>query len=351
MITRTTPTVVLIGAGGISRSYAQAFVNGLPFPLVGVADVRREAAEEVAAMVGAKAYDDIELMVADLQPTAAIVCTPPSTHAAICIELMNLGIHVLCEKPLAVTSIDAERMINAAEANNVVFTMGSKFRFVKDVQEARRIVEAGTLGDIVLFENTFAGHVDMSQRWNSNPEISGGGVLIDNGTHSIDIMRFLLGPIVDLQVVEGRRIQNLPVEDTVRLFVRSASGTMGSIDLSWSMNKVQPHFISLYGSKGTLLVGWQESRYRCNGDADWTVFGKGYDKVAAFSNQLRNFIGAINGEEELIINSTDALASVRTVETAYRALRSEEWHPVAQANDPWTGTRSTGHIELSPENT
>jgi len=335
MITRTQPTFVLIGAGGISKAYAQAFADGLPYDLVGVADIRLEAAQEVATIVGATAFDDIEIMCAELQPTAAIVCTPPNTHAAICIELMNLGIHVLCEKPLAVTSQDATRMLSAADNNDVVFTMGSKFRFVEDVQEARRIIESGKLGDVVLFENTFAGYCDMSQRWNSNPEISGGGVLIDNGTHSIDIMRFLLGSVTELQVVEGRRIQNLAVEDTARLFCRNEAGAMGSIDLSWSMNKVQPHFISIYGSKGTLLVGWKESKYQLAGESDWTIFGNGYDKVAAFSNQLKNFAAAIKGEEELIINSEDALASVMTMETAYAALKTTQWHKVTQTHELW----------------
>ncbi|MEQ9410284.1 MAG: Gfo/Idh/MocA family oxidoreductase [Fuerstiella sp.] len=335
MISKVQPEFVVIGAGGISKAYAQAFANGLPFRLVGVADINLEAARTVADMVGARAFDDIEIMCAELQPTAAIVCTPPNTHAPICIELMNLGMHVLCEKPLSITSHDARRMISAAEHNGVTFTMGSKFRFVEDVQEARRIIESGRLGDVILFENTFAGYVDMSNRWNSNPEISGGGVLIDNGTHSIDIMRFLLGSVTELQVVEGRRIQNLDVEDTARLFVRNASGAMGSIDLSWSMNKVQPHFISIYGSNGTLLVGWKESRYQLAGDSEWKVFGSGYDKVAAFSNQLKNFAGAISGEEELIIDATDALASVMAMETAYEALRSSEWHQVQQADQAW----------------
>ncbi|MCR9198216.1 MAG: Gfo/Idh/MocA family oxidoreductase [Planctomycetaceae bacterium] len=344
MITRTEQTFVLIGAGGISKAYAAAFADGLPCQLVGVADIRLEAAEEVAAITGAEAFDDIEIMCAELQPTAAIVCTPPNTHAAICIELMNLGIHVLCEKPLTICSHDARRMISAAENNNVTFSMGSKFRFVEDVQEARRIIESGKLGEIVLFENTFAGYCDMSERWNSNPEISGGGVLIDNGTHSIDIMRFLLGSVTELQVVEGRRIQNLPVEDTARLFVRNEAGAMGSIDLSWSMNKVQPHFISIYGSKGTLQVGWKESRYQLAGESEWTVFGDGYNKIAAFGNQIRNFSAAINGEEELIIDASDALASVMTMETAYAALKTNEWHPVQQADTQWS--RPQKHVEV-----
>ncbi len=330
MITKIQPTFVIVGAGGISKAYAQAFVQGLPWQLVGVADIRLAAAEEVASLVQARAYDNVDRMIEELRPTAAVVCTPPSTHPDVCIRLMEQGVHVLCEKPLAVNSDEAIRMAEAAERCHVVFTMGSKFRFTADVQKAREIIEAGTLGDIILYENTFAGYVDMSKRWNSQPAISGGGVLIDNGTHSVDILRFLLGAITELQVVEGRRVQNLAVEDTVHLFARTAAGAMGAIDLSWSMNKVQPHYISIYGSKGTLFVGWKESKFKTADAADWTVFGKGYDKVASFANQLRNFAGAICGTEELIITPSDALASVRVVETAYAALKSEKWHHVPE---------------------
>ncbi len=134
----------------------------------------------------------------------------------------------------------------------------------------------------------------MTQRWNSDPTISGGGVLIDNGTHSVDIMRYFLGPIAEIQVVEGKRVQDIPVEDTVRVFVRSAAGVMGTIDLSWSINKELPYYLSIYGSAGTLHVGWKESKFRRSGDADWTVFGNGYDKIQAFGSQLDNFVAAIS---------------------------------------------------------
>ena len=332
VISRIEPTFVIVGAGGISRSYAQAFVQGLPYHLVGVADIRIESAREVAAMIDVPAYDSVDKMIEELKPTAAIVCTPPSTHPNICIRLMEQGIHVLCEKPLAISTEEAIRMADTAERCHVVFSMGSKFRFVADVQKARKIIDSGILGDIILYENTFAGFCDMSKRWNSQPAISGGGVLIDNGTHSVDILRYLLGNITELQVVEGRRIQNLPVEDTALLFARTESGAMGNIDLSWSLNKVRADFISLYGSKGTLSVGWKESRYKLADQKDWTVFGNGYDKVAAFGNQIRNFGAAICGTEELIITPADAIASVRVIETAYAALQTEQWHEVTPAS-------------------
>lgn len=332
MITRTKPTFAIVGAGGISRSYAQAFVQGLPYEIVAVADINIQAATDVASLCGVEAYDDMDRMVKEQNPTAVIVCTPPSTHTEIAIRLMENGVHVLCEKPLAISTDEAIRMAESAQRLDRVFSMGSKFRFVADVQKAREIIDLGILGDIILYENTFAGFCDMSRRWNSNPAISGGGVLIDNGTHSVDILRFLLGSITELRVVEGLRVQNLPVEDTALIFARTERGAMGNIDLSWSLNKVRPDFISVYGSLGMLSVGWKESRYKLNDQKEWTVFGSGYDKIAAFGNQIRNFGGAIEGTEELIITPVDAIASVRVIETAYAAMKSESWHKVASAS-------------------
>ena len=198
--------------------------------------------------------------------------------------------------------------------------------------KAKQIVDSGILGDIVLFENAFTAWVDMSKRWNSDPKISGGGVLIDNGTHSFDIARYFLGPLAEVHVMEGRRAQNLKVEETVRVFVRSAKGVIGNIDLSWSINKELDRYISIYGSRGTVLVGWKESKYRQSSSSEWVNFGNGYDKVGAFRNQILNFARAISGEEGLLIDSDDALASVEVVEAAYESLQRNHWTAVNNGN-------------------
>lgn len=318
----------LIGAGAIAQTYGPAFGRSQEAVLVGVTDVRAEAAQAMAERMNCQAYGNYLDMVEQSGCEAVIVCTPPATHPDICCDLLARGINVLCEKPLAVSPAEARRMFEAAERSEAMLTMASKFRYVSDVIQARSIVASGTIGDIILFENAFTSRVDMTHRWNSDPTLSGGGVLIDNGTHSVDIMRYFLGPLAELQVLEGRRVQDIPVEDTARMFVRSVEGVMGTIDLSWSINKELPNYLSIYGSAGTVHVGWKKSKFRRSDDKEWTVFGSGYDKLQAFSSQLDNFARAIKGLETSLITLQDALASVEVIEAAYDAMWRSSWRKI-----------------------
>lgn len=323
----------LIGAGGIAQSYLQAFQLATEAKLVAVADVRPEAAEAMAKQSGdgCNAYSSYQKMAEAEQLDAIILCTPPITHLEISCYFLKRKVNVLCEKPLSVDSKSARIMIDTAEQEGVILTMASKFRYVEDVIRAKSLVASGILGEIVLFENAFTSRVDMRDRWNAVPAISGGGVLIDNGTHSVDIMRYFLGPLAEVQAVEGKRIQGLAVDDTVRIFVRSAAGVVGNVDLSWSINKELDSYIRIYGSQGTISVGWKESKYRQASSPDWVTFGNGYNKVQAFLSQINNFARAIKGEEQLLITAQDGLASVEVVEAAYNALRKTQWTVVNSA--------------------
>lgn len=324
----------LIGAGGIAAAYVQAFTQSSIAQLVAVADIRLDAAQAMAKTANCPSFDSYQAMAEQVELDAVIICTPPVTHRDISVYFLERRIHVLCEKPLSIEVADAQSMRTVAEESGVILTMASKFRYVEDVIKAKGLVNSGILGEIVLFENAFTARVDMSPRWNSNPSVSGGGVLIDNGTHSVDIMRYFLGPLAEVQVVEGKRVQGLSVEDTVRIFVKSTSGVMGNIDLSWSINKELDYYIRIYGSHGTISVGWKESKYRQASSPDWVVFGKGYNKVQAFRSQIENFSKAILKEEPLLITADDAIASVEVIEAAYAALNQNRWTPIIPALRP-----------------
>jgi predicted dehydrogenase len=318
----------IVGTGSIAHAYEAAFKTYPRAVLCAVCDVNVEAARMFAARIGCEAYACAQDMLASTEIEAAIVCTPPATHEDVSTTLLSHGVHVLCEKPLSTSVESATRMLEASTANGAVLTMASKFRYVSDIRMAKALVDVRAIGELVFVENAFTSRIEMGSRWNADPSVSGGGVLIDNGTHAVDILRYFLGRLTDVQIVEGRRIQGLPVEDTVRLFVRNDEGVMGTSDLSWTIDKEMSTYLRVYGSEGTILVGWKESKYRRSTDAEWTLFGRGYDKIQAFRSQIVNFCEAICGEADLLITPRDALASVETICAAYAALHRSRWESI-----------------------
>lgn len=318
----------IVGAGAIAQAYALAFATSAFAEVVAVADSRVEAASALAERLKCKSFTSYSAMASEVPLDAVLICTPPSTHPEICVYFLERGIPVLCEKPLSVDVAGAQTMIEASRRTGVKMTMASKFRFVEDIVRAKQLVTSGAIGEVVMVENFFTSRVDMTKRWNSDPAISGGGVFIDNGTHSVDLIRYFVGPLIEIHAVEGKRSQNLPVEETVHVFVRSAAGVLGTVDLSWSINKELESYLRIYGSAGTISVGWKESRYLAPGSREWTAFGKGYDKVQAFRSQIDNFSKALRGEELLLLSAEDALASAYVVEAGYASLRDSRWVPI-----------------------
>jgi predicted dehydrogenase len=318
----------IVGAGQIAQTYLRLFDDLDDATIVGVADVRRDVATAAAAAVGATAHATVEDLLDRQMPDAIVVCTPPDTHADVALAAIAREVAVLCEKPLASRIGTAQTMMSAAHAAGVPLTMATKFRFVDDVVRAKQLVDAGTLGELIQLENRFTSRVDMRERWNSDPAISGGGVLIDNGTHSVDIARAFLGPIHEVLVVEGPRVQDLEVEDSVQVLLRAASGATATIDLSWSYDSSTDAYLELFGSAGVVRVGWQASEHRANDATDWTRIGEGYDKFTCMRAQLVNFCAALRGEEPMAISDADAIASVQVIDACYRSLIVGDWTPV-----------------------
>ncbi|MGD9632023.1 MAG: Gfo/Idh/MocA family protein [Pirellulales bacterium] len=317
--------IAVVGCGRISQSYFQA-LRGIDEVVVAAVVEPRESSGRAAAEENhCQWLEDFRDPSLVQNIDAVIVSAPPNVHHPISKHFLERGRHVLCEKPFSLGSHEAIDLVNSATERERVLMMASKFRYVADVIKAKSIIEAGILGDIILYENTFCGRVPMADRWNSDAKIAGGGVLIDNGSHSADIARYLLGPVREVQAVFGPRTQRLDVEDTATLRFRTAEGVNGTIDLSWSINKEMDTYISVYGSEGTLHVGWKESRYRQEGNPNWISFGKGYDKLAALRGQITNFVGTIRGKAMPLITPNDGLASVQVIEAGYASANKDNW--------------------------
>ena len=237
------PRVGLVGAGGIAQTYVQVF-DGDP-RRAHHRGRRRPRPRRERDRRGRCAAPRTRRTARCSRTRTSTRCSSarrrPRTPRSCC-SAIERGLHVLCEKPLAIDVASATAMVAAADAAGVVFTMASKFRFVDDVIRARQIVDSGILGELIVLENSFASRGRHGRRWNSDPAIAGGGVLIDNGTHSVDIVRYFLGPIAE---VHGGRGQAGPAPRRSRTpracSLRTPDGALGTIDLSWSVDRVDRH--------------------------------------------------------------------------------------------------------------
>jgi len=315
----------LVGCGRIAQTHIEALTGFESAALECIVEPREAVGQAACEQTGSLLFRDYADPAILAAVDAVVVCSPPSTHYEIASYYLEHGKHVLCEKPLTIHSEQAQALVQQAKMARRTLMMASKFRYVDDVIKAKAIIESGILGDIVLYENSFCAKVDMHGRWNADPAIAGGGVLVDNGSHAVDIARYLLGPIAEVQAQVGMRAQGLGVEDTIHVCFRTESGVTGNIDLSWSINKESAHYVGVFGKQGTLLVGWKGSTYRQDGNSNWVSFGRGYDKLEAFRRQLRNFAEASRKEAMPLITPTDALASVRVVEATYVSAQQSHW--------------------------
>jgi predicted dehydrogenase len=331
---RTPVRAALLGAGRIAETYAEALDTVTDIRVVAVYDSVLERAEKLAVRTESRAEQSLESLADPGRIDLAIVMTPPDTHELLCCAFLEAGVPVLCEKPLAPDLASAQRMVAAARRSGSLLTMASKFRFVADIEITRAMIARGDLGEVIRIENAFASVVDMQSRWNADPARSGGGVVIDNGVHSADIVRNLVGDIGSVMTLPGPQAQPLEVEDNALLLLRTRSGALASVELSWSTNRLTDRYLTVTGTEGTVALGWSSSRHRLCGQ-DVCSFGQGYDKTAAFAANLRDVAAAVRGEGTVRVDTGDALASSLVIDAAYRSLRENAWAPVA-AQSPAT---------------
>ncbi len=310
--------VAIIGCGRIAHAHATAISERGDISLVAVVDPVEEKRREFADTYGGSAYDSIQAMLAESPPDGACLCTPPVMHEEGATELLTSGVHVLCEKPLAISSEEAQSMISQAERAERVLMVSSKFRFVEDLWEARRRIESGKIGPVVHVEVSFCSRLPLVDTWHTQPELSGGGVIMDNGPHAYDVLSVLTGDCKPRVVAAalGRGSANGRVEETAEIIVRLTGESVGRIALSWAYNSATLDYVHVHGSHGELRIAWDGGWVRCNAD-EWEEFGGGYDKGEAFRRMLDRFVKSVRGgiaPERL----DRALAAVEFVEVAYQ---------------------------------
>lgn len=318
----------LLGCGDIAQTHLEAISSVKRVRLTSVQDLDPQAAQRAAEKYGARTVSSADEIFHDPAIDAVVLCVPPAHHFEFIKKAIASGKHTLCEKPFTITVKEAEEIKRLASSSDRLVMMASKFRFVEDVIEARKLVQSGILGEIVMAEVIFCSIVNMEKRWNSNRAVSGGGVLIDNGSHAVDVVKYLVGPIKSVYAQAGKRTQKMEVEDTARLHFETEDHIVGMVDLSWSLYKHTPNYVNIFGTKGTIEVGWGQSQLWDSKEKTSKIFGKGYKKLDAFIRQIEHFADCIEKKADPILGIEDAIDSVRIIESAYTSIQEKRWLPV-----------------------
>lgn len=249
---------VVIGVGaGVINMHEEAL--HLPtVDLVAVSDINTEAGERRAREFGCTFYEDYRHMLEKERPDVTIITTPHPFHAQIAINALRAGSHVLVEKPMAVQVAEADAMIAAARENQKLLGVVFQHRFRPEVQTAYRLIQDGKLGDIQ--------HVEMNRLW-PRPESyfrtspwrgtwkgEGGGVLMNQASHNLDVLCFLAGGLPQRVHAWTRRLlHDIETEDTAQAIFEWPNGALGSFHTS-TAQMPQPEYLKLVGTRGYLEI-------------------------------------------------------------------------------------------------
>ncbi|GIV20222.1 MAG: dehydrogenase [Armatimonadota bacterium] len=311
--------VGLIGAGGIGRTHLASYERVREAQIVAVTDIHEETARAAAQQVGAEVFRSAQEMLERSELDAVDICTPPVAHLEAALLAIEKGLHVLCEKPLAHHPDAARRMVQAAEARGVKLMTAFCHRFHPPIVALKRLIDAGELGDIVMFRNRFAGPFKgVEERWFSDKEVAGGGVLMDTSVHSIDLFRFLVGEVARVQAVTRQTNPAIgEVEDTAIVLLSTSDKRMGVVEASWVL-AAGFNVVEVYGTEGAAMVHYWDgfkSRYKTNRMDDWQPLEEvGPDR---FVGEIQHFVDACLGRTELQVTGYDGLRAVEIVYEAY----------------------------------
>ena len=247
----------IVGAGVIAATHAEAIAAIPGARLVAVADAVPERAVEFAGANGCAAEPSLAALLARDDIDVVSVCVPSGLHAEVGIAVAEAGKHLVVEKPIDVSLAAADRLIAAGDAAGVAMTVISQHRFDPGLVELRRLIDDGVLGRLVLGEASTKWYRSQgyyeSGPWRGTWALDGGS-LMNQGIHYVDLLRWSMGPIVEVSAVYATENHQIEVEDTALAVVRFTSGAVGTIASSTAVFPGFAQRLEVSGTGGTVVV-------------------------------------------------------------------------------------------------
>jgi len=335
--------VGFIGCGEIAHSHARAVAEAENARLAFAMDVNFGSAKDIGQQYGCPVTTDVEELLSSSDVDAVYICAPHYLHAPLAFQALRAGKHVMVEKPIATRLGDAENMIHEAATHNRLLSVCFVARFAGHNELAKEAIEAGEIGDVIWVEvndmhlkrpSYWKQGVSGTARptdWRAYSEKAGGGVLIMNSVHPIDLVRYLTGLEVERVYAEADTfIHPVEVEDAIAVLLRYDNGALGTIQSATSApaGREGRAPVRIFGTKGQIALAapWAEhpgmSLFSTETN-EWkhcqAPGGKG-----GRTRYVENFAAACFEQEELRATGGDGYRALEIILAAYQAAASHE---------------------------
>ncbi|KMY48454.1 Gfo/Idh/MocA family protein [Peribacillus loiseleuriae] len=326
----------VIGCGSIAKNrHLPEYKMNQSAEIIAVCDIVEERAQELADLYGAKAYTDFIELLNNPTIDAVSICTPNYLHAPMTIAALEAGKHVLCEKPMATSREEAEKMIAAANKAGKKLMIAHNQRFVDSHQIAKELIASGEIGKVYSFRSAF-GHAgpeswsaDGKDSWFFKKDQAFIGAMGDLGVHKTDLLRYLFGEeFVEVAAfVKSSAKENSDVDDNATFILQTESGIIGTLAASWAYVKEDNSTI-IYGEKAVLRLEddpeFSLVIQRANGQVENLRLGniQSNESGGQYDTQvISQFINSINEDTEPLINGLEGMKSLNVI---LGALESSE---------------------------
>lgn len=332
----------VIGGGMVGPYHTQA-INSIPeAELIAVATSRKETARIFAEKSGAKAwYTDFRELLKREDIQVVNICTPPFLHEEMTLAAAKMGKHVIVEKPISINLKQADNMIDTCEKAGVKLGVIFQYRFSKASQRIKEAIQKNRLGNLILGDTYIKWFRPQeyyeSADWRGTWDKEGGGALINQSIHSIDLLQWFMGPVEWLCATFDTARHRIEVEDVGVAILKFKNGAMGVIEGSTAIYPGFPLRIELHGEKGSIIMEGDEIKlwkFVDGGNEESVekrkeIIDTSSSPTAGFSSeyhalQIKDFIDAIREDRRPLIDGIEGRKALEIVRAIYISGRKGE---------------------------
>lgn len=324
----------IIGCGAVSQFHAKAIQSLEDGNLYCVYDTRKERAEKFAKEYDCKVFATLEELFACEEVNVVNICVPSGLHAELAIKAARSGKHVIVEKPMAITKEQLDNIVQAAEENKTKVAVITQLRFTPAIQKAKAAIDSGRLGKILLAD--FRGKYYRSPEyyaaggWRGTWAMDGGGALMNQGIHGIDLIQYLMGGVKSVYALCRTQDREIEAEDSAYLIVEYKNGAIGSMHGTTVAKPGYPRTLEITGTKGTIKIEEDEIKaWDIDGETEATKdteLKAGCDPMALtyeyHKMQFADLLEAIEQDRKPMVDVYEGRKPVDIILAAYESSKT-----------------------------